>query len=117
LDILILVLSVAACVAAGLWAWDSVGKEPTLVVSSDSGLYQYPLNKDARFEVSGPLGKTTIVIRAGQAYIEDSPCANKLCVNMGKISKNGQWVSCLPNKVFVRVEGSGAKGGVDAASY
>ena len=36
--------------------------------------------------------------------------SRQVCVHMGAISKPGQWVACLPNKVFVRVRGNSGQG-------
>jgi hypothetical protein len=66
--------------------------------------------------VKGPLGETVVVISGGKARVEDSPCPDKLCVHMPAISKPGQWIACLPNRVFVRVRGSSGEK-IDDLSY
>jgi hypothetical protein len=67
-------------------------------------------------DVKGPIGDTVVVIRDGKAFVEDSPCPDKLCVHMPAISQAGQWIACLPNKVFVRVRGTSEQG-IDQLSY
>ena len=44
-----------------------------------------------------------IVIRDGSAYIESADCPDKTCVHSGKISKDGQTICCLPNKMLLRI--------------
>ena len=45
-----------------------------------------------------------LVIRGGEAWIEDADCPDRLCVKQGRISRNGQAVTCLPHKLVITVE-------------
>lgn len=66
----------------------------------------YPLSKDSEIEITGYLGGTNILkIEKGSACILDADCPDKLCVHMGKISRNGQSIVCLPHRVIVTVDG------------
>jgi hypothetical protein len=56
--------------------------------------------------VNGPLGNTVIRIHGNQAWIDSSPCKNKICVAMGHVKSNGDWVACLPNNVFLIIKGN-----------
>ena len=76
----------------------------------------YPLREDREIRVDGPLGEELIVIRSGEAFVETSPCPNKLCILQGKISRPGQWIACLPNRVFLHVSGK-EENPVDRTSY
>lgn len=76
----------------------------------------YPIATKTTVAVPGPLGITHVVLDGGGVYIHDSPCKEKICVNMGRISAVGSWVACLPNRVFVRIEGT-AKKEVDSVAY
>ena len=75
----------------------------------------FPLNTEEEVIVPGPIGDTMIRISGGRAAILSSPCSGQTCVAAGEIRGNGQWAACLPNKVFLLVEGT--NGDVDAASY
>ncbi len=50
------------------------------------------------------LSHNTVKIENGKAYMLDSDCKNKICINTGKISNSGESVICLPNKVIIEVE-------------
>ncbi len=66
-----------------------------------------PLSEDRNLTIEGyDGGKNMLVIKNGEAYLEDATCPDKLCVHMGKISKAGQSVICLPNRVVVEIIGS-----------
>jgi len=110
-------------VAAGVVAFSAIaaygqgGGQAEAVIRGRDGEWVYPLTADRELRVDGPLGETTVVIRDKTIRITDSPCPNKTCIAAGAIGKPGQWVACLPNQVFVSVEGRGAGGGVDAIVY
>ena len=38
--------------------------------------------------------------------VTSSPCKNGLCVGMGGISRPGQIIVCVPNGVYIKVEGT-----------
>ena len=66
----------------------------------------YSLNqpKEKHITVNGAVGEMHICIANGKAWVTDSACKNKLCVRMGKISKNGEVIVCLPNRVVISVK-------------
>ncbi len=78
----------------------------SLIISSNSGEYVYPLSTDAVYKIKGPLGETTVEVKDKTVHFSDSPCPNKTCVESGNLSKPGEWAACLPNEVFIRLEGS-----------
>lgn len=49
-------------------------------------------------------GTNTVVIKDGVVYISEASCKNQICVNTGKISKKGESIVCLPNKVIVEIK-------------
>ena len=66
---------------------------------------EYPLNVNGTYPLNG--GSNILVIENGEAYLEYADCPDKLCVKMGRISKTGQSITCLPNHLNVSVEGAG----------
>lgn len=117
LDIAIFAAAAALVVFVSLSVLSSKGDSLYVNVTSDSGEWVEPLGSDAVIEAKGPLGTTTVHVEKNQAFVTDSPCSNKLCIAMGKIFSANQWIACLPNRVFVRIEGKNDGGGVDAAVY
>jgi hypothetical protein len=108
LDWFFLVLSLTLTVGTA-WAVLTPTEAPLRVeVEDSSGTAIYPLNEDRHIEAKGPLGVTEIYIAQGKAWVHDSPCTNKVCIAMGVIHNSGQFVACLPNKVFVRITGGAA---------
>ncbi len=93
-------------------------KSKQIIIESGDNIWYYQLDKDRELKIEGILGKSTIEIKDGFVFFEDSPCPNKLCVLSNSISKNGDWLACLPNGIFVRIEGEDDKNAeIDIISY
>jgi hypothetical protein len=115
LDYLVIILSIAVVGGFSVFAYAGKGKGGDVVIEAGGERWIYSLAADRREEVRGPLGTTVVVIREGKAAVVDSPCPDKLCVHMPAVSKPGQWIACLPNRVFVRVRGTDAQKTDDTA--
>ena len=79
------------------------GTDAVVTVRTSDGDAVYPLNKDGVFSLNG--GTNTLVIENGEAWVSEANCPDKVCMGMGKISKNGEFIACLPNQVIIVVEG------------
>ena len=75
---------------------------------------KYSLSVDGEYPLNG--GTNILKIQNGEAFLEDANCPDKLCVNQGKISKSGQTITCLPNKLTVTIYGESDGDGVDLVS-
>jgi hypothetical protein len=95
--------------------WLMSGATDVEIISRDKIPRRYPLNKDRRVEVPGPLGISEVAIKEGRVRIESSPCPHKTCMAMGDIGTEGGILVCLPNEIVVRV-GNGQPDGLDAVS-
>lgn len=68
-------------------------------------LERLPLGEDRRLVVRGPLGETEIEVQGGKVRVVRSPGPYKLCIKRGWISKPGEVLICLPNRVTVEIPG------------
>lgn len=50
----------------------------------------------------------------GAVSVTESNCGDKTCMRTGKISKRGEAIICVPNKVIVEIKGSPKESDVDA---
>jgi len=66
---------------------------------------EYSLSVDAEYSLNG--GSNILVIEKGEAYIKWANCPRQICVKDGKISKIGQRITCLENRIVVEVIGDG----------
>ena len=79
----------------------------TAVVYVDGEEYgRYPLSQDTDIIIPGKCGfNNELVIKNGEADIIDALCPDKICVHERKISRTGETLVCLPNRVVVEIEG------------
>lgn len=79
---------------------DAVG---IVQVTVDGEVYgEYPLDQDIEI----PIGKTNVLsIENGKADMVEASCPDQLCVQQKAISKDGESIICLPNKVIATVIG------------
>lgn len=97
---IVIILSVAiVCIVALLLFLPKRSGHTVIISQDDNLLYRLPLNTDKTIE----LDNCTVKIENGFAFMESSNCGNQICVNTGKISKTGEQVICLPNKVIIEV--------------
>ena len=61
----------------------------------------YSLSYEREISLNG--GTNVLKIENGSAFIISADCPDHTCVNTGKISKVGQSIICLPNRVSIRV--------------
>ena len=72
---------------------------------------RYPLRKSGTFPLNG--GSNILVVENGEAWVSDADCPDKVCMGMGKISRNGEFIACLPNRLRIVVEGAAEQSPVD----
>ena len=60
---------------------------------------------DLDTDIQTAKGTNTLVIENGIAYVTDADCPDQVCIRMGKISKTGENIVCLPHKLVIQVEG------------
>lgn len=66
---------------------------------------EYSLDTDGRYALNG--GTNILVIEDGAAYMAEADCPDGVCINTGRISRTGERIVCLPNKLLVEVVGNG----------
>lgn len=110
----LILIAVCLFVSLALWAVVSLTKKPgTEVVVTVSGeeVARYSLSEDREAVIETENGKNVLVIKDGYADITEADCPDGLCERQRKISKTGETLVCLPNKVTVTV--IGGEDGVD----
>jgi hypothetical protein len=105
-DFVILGFSLALTVFSGLLLYPASRSAARVLIQGADRSWVFPADAEERVSVPGPLGDTVVEIRGGRARVFSSPCDNQTCVAAGHIHRQGQWVACLPNQVFVAIEGN-----------
>ncbi len=65
---------------------------------------EYPLDREGEYSLNG--GTNILVIENGSAYMKWADCPRQICVNDGKISRTGERIVCLENRVTLEVIGA-----------
>lgn len=115
LDLAALAAALAVIALVSVRAYGSRSGAAMVHLRGPGQEWVFPLGEERVVAVRGPLGDTVVELRGGQVRVLSSPCAEKICVRSGAIARPGQWIACLPNRVFVDVRGSG--GSADAVSF
>lgn len=116
LDVAALVVAIGVTGVFSVFAYTGGEKSPNVIIEASGQRWIYPLRENRQVTVGGPLGDELISINSGEAWVVTSPCPNKICIQEGRISKPGQWIACLPNKIFIRISGTEDQS-VDELSY
>lgn len=103
-------LLVGALLALGVFSfvmvsWLRPAGHTVVVEAGNREVYRAPLRQEGSVMVHGPVGTTVVEIRRGAAWVSQSDCPLHICMRMGKISRAGEVVVCVPNRVVVRIEG------------
>ena len=97
------VLLIAAIALICLMTFRSEGAEVSVYVNKE--LYgKYPLSENDTIEIQSELGTNLLVISDGKATVSEASCPDLICVHHKAISKEGEQIVCLPNKMVVSIE-------------
>ena len=115
LDILVIALAAAFAICLGGSVYSREKSSSRVIIRGPDKTWIFPLDAEEKVTVTGSAGETTVRIHGGRAAIVSSPCGGQTCVAAGEMHRNGQWAACLPNMVFILIEGGGES--IDAASW
>lgn len=79
--------------------------EVAFVKVYDQVVERLTLEKDHKLSVTGRLGETVIEVKDGRVRVLESPGPQQICVNRGWISRPGEAIICLPNRVIIEIPG------------
>lgn len=64
------------------------------------------LKNDQEYTIKNDGGGTNIlIIKNGEAWVTEASCPDKICIHQGKISRDGEMIVCLPNRMIVKISG------------
>lgn len=101
-DILLIIILLALGLSAFLIIESGREEGAYVKVTVDGELVaEYSLSEDGEYHLNG--GTNLLVISGGKAFIKDADCPDGLCIHQGKISRSGERIVCLPNRVMIEV--------------
>lgn len=106
LDLVVILIALALTGVTAFTVYARPRNTAQVLIEGPNQRWVFPLDADETVDVQGPLGNTVVRIRNSEAWVVSSPCDNQTCVAAGHVNAQGEWVACLPNNVFLMVEGS-----------
>lgn len=95
-----IVVGVVLLSAALIWLYPTLSETGvTATVTQEGVMKTVSLKKDCEIE----LKNATLQIKDGKISITKSQCPDLVCVKTGAISREGQSIVCVPNKIVVTV--------------
>lgn len=64
-------------------------------------------NQSVRIE-DGDGGCNVVTVQDGAVRVSEADCPDKICISQGEIRIPGQTIVCLPHRLLIRLEGTGA---------
>ncbi len=115
-DIIIIALIVILAVVIFISMLPKSYNENTLEVYLDGELiHSVELTEDTQMTIEiDDVAHNTIEIDGTQVRITDSTCYDHVCENTGYISKSGEVIVCMPNKLLLKIVGTNTDNEFDA---
>lgn len=82
--------------------------DKAIVLHDGREIASFDLSQDTEYDFKD-IYINKIIVKDGYIYINDADCPDKTCVHSGKISKSGQTICCLPNKLIIRIVSDSSK--------
>ena len=96
------------------------GSAKNVLIMVDGKLFkEIPINgntsQNENILVESSEGHLNVEMSNGKVRVTDSTCKDKLCIREGAISKVGDTIICLPNRISISIEGENSN--IDTVSY
>lgn len=111
-DVIIIVAIILASAFAFFSQFNSSDAELCCVIRQNGEIVHNIYLENISQSQTVTVSSVDIRIEKNCVYVVSATCPDKLCENTGKISRSGQSIVCLPNKVSVTLESS--SGDIDA---
>ena len=111
----IVVVSVAIAILFSAIA-SNTGELYVKIESCGMEYASYPLNNfEKTIEIDTKFGYNEICIYNGNVWVSRSDCKDKYEMHQGRISKEGQMLVCIPNRLVIRIVSNDNQ--VDGVTY
>ena len=106
-DIVLFIILISLGIASSVWLSTTSHSGVTVTVEGKKyGVYS--LSEDKTIAVKRGNKLNVIRIKHGYVTMSEASCENQVCVKHKAISKTGESIICLPNKVVVSISGEEA---------
>ncbi|MBQ8862174.1 MAG: NusG domain II-containing protein [Clostridia bacterium] len=107
-DIIFIAVILAVVCAIGFIYISTRAPGDTVTVTVDGKFFgEYPLSVDRTVEIKTNEKVNILIIEGGKAHIKEATCPDGICTAHKPISRDGESIVCLPNKVVIIVSATG----------
>ena len=103
--LLISFLLIVALVGYFIHSMGNSSNNKILLIQQDNKIIQrinlYSLKVATKLILPTVHGELILHYDKEGAWVESSPCPDKICIHQGKINKPGQTIACLPEKILL----------------
>ena len=121
-DIMIFgILILTALVLLGFRSFFTKEGGTAIVTVNGTEFGSYDLQENQTIDIhmtkgsDGRVCENTVIIEDGEVHMGSANCPDRLCVKQGSVTKVGESIICLPNRVVVTIQG-GEEGAYDGIS-
>jgi len=79
--------------------------ETASVAVANRVVKKIPLAVEENHSVTGAIGPMTLRVSKNGVQVIHSQCPEKICIRQGAISRRGQLIVCVPNRMIVAIDG------------
>lgn len=99
-----LLLLLTAVILAVFLTFAKKGKNVAVILDGEEK-FCYNIDKDLTISIDSQNGHVNVLeIKNGKATVISADCPDKICVSHRSISKVGETIVCLPNKVVIEIK-------------
>lgn len=99
-----ILLAVLLISITSIFAFANQENPGTVLVQIRGVDYRYSLDRKRIISPKIP-GECTISIAESKVSVVESECPERICVRRGEIGKVGEWIACVPHRVFISIDG------------
>lgn len=96
----VLIFLIAAAVFLNFKTTGQKNGSRVIISENNKTVYQGSLFESDTVTLTG----NTIEIKNGSVLVVSANCKNQICANHKPITKKGESIICLPNKVYIEIE-------------
>jgi len=104
-DRALMLLVLVACLGFIPWLNGGLPGQAAVIRINNEVVATLSLKRERQLSLQGPLGETVVQVKAGKIRVVSDPGPRQLCVLQGWISRAGQALVCLPNRVLIQIPG------------
>lgn len=116
MDYVVIAISLFLAAFLFLLGWEGLSSEGKTVIVYKNGIevQRASLTENTVLIVGEKDSQNIILVQEGYVSMKEATCPDGICLEHKPIHKTKETIVCLPNKVYVEIEGAADKKDIDA---